>query len=183
MVSDRAYVLEKGQFRFSGTIDELEKNETVRRVIWVCDLQTRGSPERSELGTMPACCERFIDAAWCMKRYPPDYSYDYRYSAIHLITEKRMTTRAGWITRLTLSTVLSLAALSANAQQTIKIGEMIQLQGAACFSAGPYKNGWILALEQVNAGSGVLANRSKSCRATTTAIPATRSAWPRTDRA
>ena len=31
MVSDRAYVLEKGQIRFSGTIEELEKNDTVRR--------------------------------------------------------------------------------------------------------------------------------------------------------
>ena len=31
LVSDRAYVLEKGQIRFSGTIGELAKNETVRR--------------------------------------------------------------------------------------------------------------------------------------------------------
>lgn len=31
LVSDRAYVLEKGQIRFSGTISELAKNETVRR--------------------------------------------------------------------------------------------------------------------------------------------------------
>ncbi|HZZ09735.1 MAG TPA: ABC transporter ATP-binding protein [Paraburkholderia sp.] len=31
LVSDRAYVLEKGQIRFSGTIDELALDETVRR--------------------------------------------------------------------------------------------------------------------------------------------------------
>jgi branched-chain amino acid transport system ATP-binding protein len=31
LVSDRAYVLEKGQIRFSGTIDELARDETVRR--------------------------------------------------------------------------------------------------------------------------------------------------------
>lgn len=31
LVSDRAYVLEKGQIRFSGTIGELARNETVRR--------------------------------------------------------------------------------------------------------------------------------------------------------
>jgi branched-chain amino acid transport system ATP-binding protein len=31
LVSDRAYVLEKGQIRFSGTISELARNETVRR--------------------------------------------------------------------------------------------------------------------------------------------------------
>jgi branched-chain amino acid transport system ATP-binding protein len=31
LVSDRAYVLEKGQIRFGGTIGELAKNETVRR--------------------------------------------------------------------------------------------------------------------------------------------------------
>jgi branched-chain amino acid transport system ATP-binding protein len=31
LVSDRAYVLEKGQIRFSGTIDELSRDEAVRR--------------------------------------------------------------------------------------------------------------------------------------------------------
>jgi branched-chain amino acid transport system ATP-binding protein len=31
LVSDRAYVLEKGQIRFSGTIDELARDEAVRR--------------------------------------------------------------------------------------------------------------------------------------------------------
>ena len=35
-----------------------------------------------------------------------------------------MTTRARWISRLTLSTVVSFAAFGANAQQTIKIGEI-----------------------------------------------------------
>jgi branched-chain amino acid transport system ATP-binding protein len=31
IVCDRAYVLEKGQIRFSGTMRELDKNESVRR--------------------------------------------------------------------------------------------------------------------------------------------------------
>jgi branched-chain amino acid transport system ATP-binding protein len=31
LVSDRAYVLEKGQIRFNGTIDELSRDEAVRR--------------------------------------------------------------------------------------------------------------------------------------------------------
>ena len=31
LVSDRAYVLEKGQIRFSGTIEELARDEAVRR--------------------------------------------------------------------------------------------------------------------------------------------------------
>jgi branched-chain amino acid transport system ATP-binding protein len=31
LVSDRAYVLEKGQIRFEGTMDELSANEEVRR--------------------------------------------------------------------------------------------------------------------------------------------------------
>jgi branched-chain amino acid transport system substrate-binding protein len=78
-----------------------------------------------------------------------------RIPAILLITEKRMTTRAGWISRLTVSTVLSFAALGANAQQTIKIGEINSYKAQPAF-LGPYKNGWNLALEQVNAAGGVL---------------------------
>src|SRR6266702_1489979 len=66
-----------------------------------------------------------------------------------------MTTRAGWISRLTVSTVLSLAALGASAQQTIKIGEINSYKAQPAF-LGPYKNGWNLALEQVNAAGGVL---------------------------
>ena len=31
LVCDRAYVLEKGQIRFSGTMQELDANEAVRR--------------------------------------------------------------------------------------------------------------------------------------------------------
>src|SRR6202012_1867465 len=75
--------------------------------------------------------------------------------AIPLITEKHMTTRAGWISRLMVSTVCSLAALGASAQQTIKIGEINSYKAQPAF-LGPYKNGWNLALEQVNAAGGVL---------------------------
>ena len=66
-----------------------------------------------------------------------------------------MTTRAGWISRLTVSTVLSLAAVGASAQQTIKIGEINSYKAQPAF-LGPYKNGWNLALDQVNAAGGVL---------------------------
>ena len=66
-----------------------------------------------------------------------------------------MTTRAGWISRLTVSTVLSLAAVGASAQQTIKVGEINSYKAQPAF-LGPYKNGWNLALEQVNAAGGVL---------------------------
>jgi branched-chain amino acid transport system substrate-binding protein len=66
-----------------------------------------------------------------------------------------MTTRAGWISRLTVSTVCSLAALGASAQQTIKIGEINSYKAQPAF-LGPYKNGWNLALDQVNAAGGVL---------------------------
>jgi branched-chain amino acid transport system ATP-binding protein len=31
MVSDRAYVLEKGQVRYQGTMAELEANQTIKR--------------------------------------------------------------------------------------------------------------------------------------------------------
>ena len=36
LVSDRAYVLEKGQIRFSGTMDELARNDEVRRHHLAC---------------------------------------------------------------------------------------------------------------------------------------------------
>jgi branched-chain amino acid transport system substrate-binding protein len=69
-----------------------------------------------------------------------------------------MTTRAGWkscLTQLTVSLTLSVAAAGAFAQQTIKIGEINSYKAQPAF-LGPYKNGWNLALEQVNAAGGVL---------------------------
>ena len=66
-----------------------------------------------------------------------------------------MTTRAGWITRMTVSLTLSLTALGASAQQTIKIGEINSYKAQPAF-LGPYKNGWNLALDQINASGGVL---------------------------
>ena len=58
-----------------------------------------------------------------------------------------MTTRAGWISRLMVSTVCSFAALGASAQQTIKIGEINSYKAQPAF-LGPYKNGWNLALDE-----------------------------------
>ncbi|MGN6234302.1 MAG: ABC transporter substrate-binding protein [Trinickia sp.] len=69
-----------------------------------------------------------------------------------------MTTRAGWkscLTQLAVSLTLSAAAVGAFAQQTIKIGEINSYKAQPGF-LGPYKNGWNLALEQVNAAGGVL---------------------------
>ena len=69
-----------------------------------------------------------------------------------------MTTRAGWkscLTQLAVSLTLSAAAAGAFAQQTIKIGEINSYKAQPGF-LGPYKNGWNLALEQVNAAGGVL---------------------------
>ena len=61
--------------------------------------------------------------------------------------------------KLILSTVtavaLSVTALSAHAADSIKIGEINHYKRMAAF-AGPYKNGIELALEQINAGGGVL---------------------------
>lgn len=61
--------------------------------------------------------------------------------------------------KLILSTVtavaLSVTALSAQAADSIKIGEINHYKRMAAF-AGPYKNGIELALEQINAGGGVL---------------------------
>ncbi|MBN3802061.1 ABC transporter substrate-binding protein [Paraburkholderia sp. Ac-20336] len=66
-----------------------------------------------------------------------------------------MTTRAGWISRLMVSAACSFAAFGASAQQTIKIGEINSYKAQPAF-LGPYRNGWTLALEQVNAAGGVL---------------------------
>jgi len=66
-----------------------------------------------------------------------------------------MTTRTGWFSRMTVSLTLSLTALGAMAQQTIKIGEINSYKAQPAF-LGPYKNGWNLALDQVNAAGGVL---------------------------
>jgi branched-chain amino acid transport system substrate-binding protein len=69
-----------------------------------------------------------------------------------------MTMRAGWkscLTQLAVSLTLSAAAAGAFAQQTIKIGEINSYKAQPGF-LGPYKNGWSLALEQINAAGGVL---------------------------
>jgi hypothetical protein len=67
---------------------------------------------------------------------------------------------------------LGLAGLTApaQAQDTIKIGEMNSYKNFAAFLE-PYKKGWELAVEQ--------ARRSRSSAATITAIPATPCASPR----
>src|ERR1700728_408455 len=65
-----------------------------------------------------------------------------------------MTTRAGWISRLTVSLTLTLTALGAAPADTIKIGEINSYKAQPAF-LGPYKNGWNLALDEVNAAGGI----------------------------
>ena len=69
-----------------------------------------------------------------------------------------MTSRAAWISRIAASLAVSLTALSASAQQTIKIGEINSYNAQPAFLM-PYKNGWNLALDQVNATGGVLGKK------------------------
>ncbi|MEM5433826.1 ABC transporter substrate-binding protein [Paraburkholderia diazotrophica] len=73
-----------------------------------------------------------------------------------------MTSRAAWISRmtasLTVSLALSLTATGASAQQTIKIGEINSYKAQPAFLM-PYRNGWNLALDQVNAAGGVLGKK------------------------
>jgi branched-chain amino acid transport system substrate-binding protein len=59
---------------------------------------------------------------------------------------------------MTVSLTLSLTALGASAQQTIKIGEINSYKAQPAFLM-PYKNGWNLALDQVNAAGGVLGKK------------------------
>ncbi|SIT41948.1 Extracellular ligand-binding receptor [Paraburkholderia piptadeniae] len=73
-----------------------------------------------------------------------------------------MTSRAAWISRmtasLTVSLTLSLTATGASAQQTIKIGEINSYKAQPAFLL-PYRNGWNLALDQVNAAGGVVGKK------------------------
>ncbi|MEM5383538.1 ABC transporter substrate-binding protein [Paraburkholderia phymatum] len=73
-----------------------------------------------------------------------------------------MTSRAAWISRmtasLTASLALSLTTTGAFAQQTIKIGEINSYKAQPAFLM-PYRNGWNLALDQVNAAGGVLGKK------------------------
>jgi branched-chain amino acid transport system substrate-binding protein len=69
-----------------------------------------------------------------------------------------MTPRARWIARLTVGLTLSLAALAASADDTIRIGEINSYKAVPAF-LGPYRNGWNLALDQVNAAGGVLGKK------------------------
>ncbi|BCZ80385.1 ABC transporter substrate-binding protein [Paraburkholderia terrae] len=69
-----------------------------------------------------------------------------------------MTSRVAWISRIAASLAVSLTALSASAQQTIKIGEINSYKAQPAFLM-PYKNGWNLALDQVNASGGVLGKK------------------------
>jgi branched-chain amino acid transport system substrate-binding protein len=72
--------------------------------------------------------------------------------------------------RLTLAAIAASLAFAAHAD-TIKIGEINSYKAQPAFLL-PYKNGWNLALDEINAAS--MATSSKSSRAMTTAIPAIR---------
>jgi branched-chain amino acid transport system substrate-binding protein len=73
-----------------------------------------------------------------------------------------MTSRAAWTFRLAATLAVSLsasfAAPGAFAQQTIKIGEINSYKAQPAFLM-PYRNGWNLALDQVNAAGGVLGKK------------------------
>src|SRR3954449_2592863 len=68
--------------------------------------------------------------------------------------EPLMTIRAGKLPTLSLIAIAGFTALQAHAD-TIKIGEINSYKAQPAF-LGPYKNGWNLALDQVNAAGGVL---------------------------
>lgn len=69
-----------------------------------------------------------------------------------------MTSRAAWTSRIAACLAVSLTAFSASAQQTIKVGEINSYKAQPAFLM-PYKNGWNLALDQVNAAGGVLGKK------------------------
>ncbi|MDR5739286.1 MULTISPECIES: ABC transporter substrate-binding protein [unclassified Caballeronia] len=68
-----------------------------------------------------------------------------------------MMTRAGRLLKLSLTAIAALGAFQAHAD-TIKIGEINSYKAQPAFLM-PYKNGWNLALEQINAAGGVNGNK------------------------
>jgi branched-chain amino acid transport system substrate-binding protein len=75
----------------------------------------------------------------------------------HFFGENNMTTRARSSLHKTIFTVTALAASLVSfsaAAQTIKIGEINSYKAQPAF-LGPYKNGWNLALDEVNAAGGI----------------------------
>ncbi|MFM0051660.1 ABC transporter substrate-binding protein [Caballeronia grimmiae] len=68
-----------------------------------------------------------------------------------------MTIRAGRLLRLTLTAMAALSVFEAHAD-TIRIGEINSYKAQPAFLM-PYRNGWNLALEQINAAGGVNGNK------------------------
>ena len=65
-----------------------------------------------------------------------------------------MKTVSAVLASVTLTAVLAGASVGASAQETIKIGEINSYSGLPSFTE-PYRKGWQLALEQINAAGGV----------------------------
>ncbi|MEZ2350975.1 ABC transporter substrate-binding protein [Caballeronia sp. RCC_10] len=68
-----------------------------------------------------------------------------------------MTIRAGRLLKLTLTAMAALSVFEAHAD-TIRIGEINSYKAQPAFLM-PYRNGWNLALEQINAAGGVNGNK------------------------
>ncbi|MDR5735703.1 ABC transporter substrate-binding protein [Caballeronia sp. LZ025] len=68
-----------------------------------------------------------------------------------------MTIRAGQLLKLTLTAIAALSAFEAHAD-AIRIGEINSYKAQPAFLM-PYRNGWNLALEQINAAGGVNGNK------------------------
>ncbi|MGE0718096.1 MAG: ABC transporter substrate-binding protein [Alphaproteobacteria bacterium] len=60
--------------------------------------------------------------------------------------------------RAILGLAMSVVAFAAAAQEPIKVGEINSYSGMAAFTV-PYRNGWTLAMEEVNAAGGVLGRK------------------------
>lgn len=66
-----------------------------------------------------------------------------------------MATTRSFVRILTFAAAIGLAAPSAGQAQTIRIGELSSYNNFAAFNV-PYRNGWQMALEEINAAGGVL---------------------------
>ena len=88
-----------------------------------------------------------------------------------------MITRSHFLRLVAIGAATACLSAHAHAQGTIKIGELNSYKAQPAF-LDPYKKGWELAIEEINAKGGVLGRSSRWSRATTAPIRATRCASP-----
>src|SRR5258708_11400511 len=75
--------------------------------------------------------------------------------------------------RIFLSAILALAAAGASAQQTVNMPIVIELSGAGAVSGTNFRDGAVLAIEEINAKGGILKRKINAPQSDTQSNPGT----------